>query len=68
MQNLRYIIMFLVIILFSNLGISSYLEGLDCPDDNEKCISTSSKNPNDIYVVIILTIIVSWFLIVKRDN
>lgn len=68
MQKLRYIIMFLMIILFSNLGISSYLEGLECPDENGKCISTSSQNPNGIYVVIILTIIVSWFLIVKRDN
>jgi hypothetical protein len=71
MQNLRYIILFLIIIIFSNLGISSYIEGLDCPDgqknENGKCISTSSQNSNNIYVVIILTIIVSFFLIAKRD-
>lgn len=92
MRDLKYIIIFLIIIIFSGLGVSSYKEGIDCHNgtydsnglccakdqvnnNNGKCIpknkstidSNSIQNPNTIYVILILIILIVWLVIIKQE-
>jgi hypothetical protein len=79
MRDLRYIIIFLIIILFSGLGVSYFKEGLDCANNeinsNGKCIKNNSivdyktsNNPNNIYVVLFLVILIVWLVIIKQES
>ena len=79
MRDLRYIIIFLIIIILFHLGISSYREGLDCKEDetnsNGICVKNKStidsnykQNPNMIYIVIILVMIIVWLVMLKQET
>lgn len=70
MRDLKYIIIFLIIIIFSGLGVSYFKEGLDCTDDeyNSNGICIQKKSANNIYVVILLVIIIVWLVMLKRET
>lgn len=82
MRRHRYpsLILFLCIILFSGLGVSVYKETLDTPEHGNCIVSGNcivkkdtpshpiQQNPNYIYVVIFLVILIVWLFLVKQND
>jgi uncharacterized membrane protein YgaE (UPF0421/DUF939 family) len=82
-QNLKYITLFLCVIIFSGLGISSYSEGLDDTKTSGNSVvsgnsivsgnsygftNSINQNPNYIYVVLFLVILIVWLFLIKQNN
>lgn len=65
MQNLKWFILFLCIILFSGLGISLYKEGLNCSEEKDGVCDT--KKDNTFIVIIILITIIVWMVMIKQN-
>jgi amino acid permease len=74
MRDLKFIIIFLIIILFSGLGVSYYTEGLDCAEDEVNNNGTcQQKNEykqklNKFLVIIILVCIIMWIVVIKPET
>ena len=74
MRDLKFIIIFLIIVLFSGLGVSYYTEGLDCAEDevnnNGTCeLKNESKQKlNKFLVIVMLVCIIVWIVIIKPET
>ena len=84
MRDLRFIIIFLIVIIFSGLGVSYYKEGLDCAEhqynsngicclkhqynSNGNCVEKKRQPQNKIYAIIILVLLIVWLVIIKRET
>jgi hypothetical protein len=84
MRDLRYIIIFLIITIFSGLGVSYYKEGLDCAENqynsnglcclkhqynnNGNCVEKKQQPQNKIYAIIFLVLLIVWLVIIKRET
>ena len=66
MQNLKWFILFLCIILFSGLGISLYKEGLNCSGGEKDGVCDTKKDNTFIVIIILITIIV-WMVMIKQN-
>lgn len=64
MRDLRYILIYIIIIIFSGLSIYYSKEGLDCAEGDGSC----KQNPNNIYVVIFLIMLIVWLVIFTRET
>ena len=84
MRYLRYIIFFLIVIIFSGLGVSYYKEGLDCAEhqynsngicclkhqynSNGNCVEKKRQPQNRIYAIIFLVLFIVWLVVIKRET
>jgi hypothetical protein len=55
------------LIIFSGLGVSMYMEGMDCTGNKNKgvCVSSSSNN---IIIISVLIFLIVFLVIIKQNN
>jgi len=67
MRDLKFVIFLLILIIFSGLGVSTYIEGMDCTGTKNKGVCVSSS-PNNIIIISVLIFLIIFLVIVKQDN
>jgi len=67
MRDLKFVIFLLILIIFSGLGVSMYMEGMDCTGNKNKgvCVSSSSNN---IIIISVLIFLIVFLVILKQNN
>jgi Na+/H+ antiporter NhaC len=67
MRYLKFVIFLLILIIFSGLGVSMYIEGMDCTGTKNKGVCVSSS-PNNIIIISVLIFLIVFLVIIKQDN
>jgi predicted metal-binding membrane protein len=67
MKDLKFVIFLLVLIIFSGLGVSMYMEGMDCTGIKNKGVCVSSS-PNNIIIISVLIFLIVFLVMIKENN